>query len=437
MKISFYNLGCKVNFAETAQLQDNFRKSGFEIVDFDSESDIVFINTCTVTHKADADSRKIIRRAIRQNPGAFIAVGGCYAQLSSDLLKDIDGIDALFGADEKFRINELISDFSKRDVPEVFISDKDHAEFYPACSADSNLRMRAVLKIQDGCDYFCTYCAVPHARGRSRSMPFDQVIPFLHDIEQQDYKEVVLTGINLGDYRYEGKIFADVLNMINQEKLDLRIRISSLEPDLIDNKIIEIVANSINICPHFHIPLQSGSDEILKSMRRRYDTKYFKELIENINTNISGCGIGIDVIVGFPGETEAHFHETYNFLNDLQFSYLHVFSYSDRKVALASKMSNKVNDLVKKERTRMLLELSDMKTRAFIEKNIGTYKVVIPETYEKTKKQWHGWTENYIKTVFTADENLVINPYKVKLINLNKDNSTTVEKRSSFSEQSL
>jgi threonylcarbamoyladenosine tRNA methylthiotransferase MtaB len=312
MKISFYNLGCKVNFAETAQLQDDFRKLGFEIVDFESESDIVFINTCTVTHKADADSRKIIRRAIRQNPKAFIAVGGCYSQLASEHLKEIDGIDAVLGANEKFRINELISVFSKREAPEIFISEKDDAEFYPACSADSNLRMRAVLKIQDGCDYFCTYCAVPHARGRSRSIPFDHIIPFLHDIENQGYKEVVLTGINLGDYRYEGKEFADVLDLIDREELGLRIRISSLEPDLINDEIIDIVADSKSICPHFHIPLQSGSDSILKSMRRRYDTKYFMDLIDKINKRIPDCGIGIDVIVGFPGETEEHFNETYN-----------------------------------------------------------------------------------------------------------------------------
>jgi len=428
MKISFYNLGCKVNFAETAQLQENFRKLGFDIVDFGSESDIVLINTCTVTHKADADSRKIIRRAIRQNPQAFIAVGGCYAQLASELLKDIHGIDALFGANEKFKINELITDFSKRNNTEVFISEKPNAEFYPACSADSNLRMRAVLKLQDGCDYFCTYCAVPHARGKSRSMPFDQIIPYLNNIEDQGYKEVVLTGINLGDYEYNGKNFADVLHLINRETPGLRIRISSLEPDLINDEIIEAVAHSDFICPHFHIPLQSGSGEILKNMRRRYDDSFFKLLIDKINNNISYCGLGIDVIVGFPGETDVHFMETFNLLNDLQFSYLHVFSYSDRKVAAASKMPNKISAQVKKERTKQLLDLSDRKAKEFAEMNINLVRTIIPETYNNSDKIWTGWTENYIKTVFQGSKKLTIAPYSIKLLSINDDNSLTGER---------
>ncbi len=427
MKISFYNIGCKVNFAETAQLQDDFKCLGYEVVEFGEDSDIIFINTCTVTHKAAADSRKIIRRAIRQNPNAYIAIGGCYAQLDTDELSEIEGVDGIFGANEKFKIAKIVEDFSKQESPQIFTSEKSIAEFFPACSADSNLRMRAVLKLQDGCDYFCSYCAVPYARGRSRSMPFGDIAKYLHDIERQGYHEVVLTGINLGDYRYGNKKFADVLNLINSLSLKLRVRISSLEPDLITDEIISAVASSEKICPHFHIPLQSGSDSILKMMRRRYDTEYFRNLINKINSNIPDCGIGIDLIVGFPGESDNDFVEAYEYLSNLTFSYLHVFSYSDRKIAQASSYPNKVNSQAKKARTNRLLELSSHKSRDFAMQLIGRKGIVIPEIHNFKTKEWSGWTDNYVRCIFSGSKDIGIKPYQILLKSMNDEGTLVGE----------
>lgn len=416
MKISLYNIGCKVNFAETAQISENFSRLGYQVVDFGEKADIIFINTCTVTHKADADCRKVIRRAIRQNPDSFIAVGGCYAQLYPETIRNIDGVDAVLGTSEKFRIPELITDLGKQRSPLVFVSENNNKEFYPACSADSNIRMRAVLKLQDGCDYYCSYCAVPYARGRSRSMSFEEIIPALQKIEDQNYNEVVLTGINLGNYKAStGEGLSDVLKAIDSSGTKLRVRISSLEPNLIDDEIIDIVAESEKICSHFHIPLQSGSAEILRKMHRRYDPEFFQELIQKINIKIPNCGIGIDVIVGFPGETDHHFKETISLLEDLDFSYLHVFSYSDRRIAAASSFEGKVNAQTKKERTKELRILSSKKSREFDEKQFSHIKKTIPEIYNSKTCLWKGWTENYIQVHFPADKDLPAKEYKIEL----------------------
>lgn len=411
-----YNIGCKVNFAETAQISENFSKLGYEVVDFGEKADIVFINTCTVTHKADADCRKMIRRAIRQNPSSFIAVGGCYAQLYPETISKIEGVDAILGTSEKFRIPELITDPRKQESPLVFISGDNDREFNPACSADSNIRMRAVLKLQDGCDYFCSYCSVPYARGRSRSMPFEEIIPSLKSIEAQNYNEVVLTGINLGNYKApSGETFSDVLKAIDNSQTNLRVRISSLEPNLVNDDIIDIVAGSDNICSHFHIPLQSGSGEILKKMYRRYDPQYFRDLVRKINKRIPYCGIGIDVIVGFPGETDHHFKETTDLLEDLDFSYLHVFSYSDRKIAKASTFEGKVDPKTKKQRTMALRKLSDKKSHEFAERQLGYIKKTIPEIFVSKTGLWKGWTENYIQVYFPGEKYLPAKEYKIEL----------------------
>lgn len=423
MKVSFYNIGCKVNFADMSEIAGQFRDAGYEVVDFGEDCDIVLINTCTVTNNADADSRKLIRRASRKNPGAFIGVMGCYSQLKPGEVAKIIGVDAVFGTNEKFRILDLIREYKKKDNTDTFISNLDEEiPFHSSSSADNKSRTRITLKIQDGCDYFCTYCAVPHARGRSRSMDFKKLEEKFIEIDKKGRLEIILSGINLGEYKApSGEKFEDVIRLINSLDLKLRLRISSIEPNLLTDEIIQLTAKSRSVCNHFHIPLQSGSDDILKLMRRRYNTNKFRERLSKIKEIIPDCAIGIDIITGFPGETYEHFEETYKFLDSLPFSYLHVFSYSDRDIAEASKFPGKVPGNVIKERTKALRKLSDKKLCEFYSSQIGKIHTAIPENYNAEAKTFSAWTGNYVKIKFKASSEFERRPVKVKLLEMKTD----------------
>jgi threonylcarbamoyladenosine tRNA methylthiotransferase MtaB len=417
MKVSIFNLGCKLNFAEISQVQKQFENAGYDIVNFNDKADIVLINTCTVTHNADADSRKYIRRAIKNNPNAFIGVMGCYSQLKPDEVIAIEGVDAVLGTNNKFNITELIENFEKKEKPEVFIPDLEDVPFHFASSVDNESRTRTVLKIQDGCDYVCTYCTIPFARGKSRAMDFQKFKDKLIEISSSDFHEIVLTGINLGEYKAPtGENFTDVIKHITESGLNFRARISSIEPNLVKDEIIDLVKNSEKMCNHFHIPLQSGSPEILKLMKRRYKSSTFEDLVWKIKSEIPDCCIGADVIVGFPGESDIHFKETYNLLNSLPISYLHVFTYSDRDAAPSSTYTNQVNPHLRKERTILLRELSEKKRTVFINSQIGKTFTVIPETTKPKDDKIiiKGMTDNYIQTRIETDR-IITKPITVRL----------------------
>ncbi len=415
MKISFYNIGCKVNFAEMSELQEQFEKLGHTIIPFGEISDAVLINTCTVTREADADCRKVIRRAQRISPEAFIGVMGCYAQMRSDEISAIEGVDAIFGNEEKFHIPELIGDFKKRNQLGLYVGKLENIEFHGACSSDNYNRTRLVLKIQDGCDYVCTYCTIPAARGGSRSMNFDDLRNRLLELNNTAFYEIILSGINLGEYKAPtGENFTDVIRLIESLDLKLRFRISSIEPNLVKPDLLEIMTHSDKMCPHFHIPLQSGSPDILRLMKRRYKVDTFTNLVNNIKEKIPDCCIGVDVITGFPGETDSHFLETYNLLSSFPVSYLHVFTYSKRDGTAASEFPDEVPHQVKKERTHQLRLLSETKKKEFYLSQIGKTKTVIPEEYDESTGMWQGWTENYVRVSFPL--NLPKSLVKVKLV---------------------
>ncbi len=422
MKVSLHTLGCKVNYAETAQLISKFEELGYTVTDFGNESDIIIINTCSVTNNADIEARKIIRRAKRNSPNAFLGVIGCYAQLKPQEVAQIEGVDGVFGQREKFRIPTLIHNYLNQEKTQVNVSCIEELPFESAVTTDNELRTRAFLKLQDGCNYFCSFCTIPYARGRSRSIDFNLIPKQLQKVVDSGYKEVVISGINLGDYKSKsGENFTDIVKLISKLDLDLRVRISSIEPNLLNDEIIDIVANSDKFCNHFHIPLQSGSKEILRKMKRRYKPDYYENLIYKINEKIPNCGIGIDVIVGFPGETDKEFQETYDFLKNLPFSYLHVFTYSERDNTPASKYPNPVPISERKKRTNILRDLSSKKKEKFYKKQIEKELVVIPESYNKEKNEWKSWSENYVKVIFEADENIQKDFHKVLVVKSDKE----------------
>lgn len=417
MKISFHNIGCKVNYAETAAIASQFSAEGWDLVPFGEPADLVVINTCTVTKKADADSRKYIRRAVRDNPGAFVVVTGCGAQLRHEEIAAIEGVGAVLGNEEKFDIPQIIDGLERQTLPILVLSDMDSWAFHPASSAEDAMRTRVFLKVQDGCDYKCAFCTVPLARGRSRSMNPDKLLKLLNKLEGEGVREVILSGINLGEYRHGETDFTALLKHIvalADNVFRMRFRISSIEPNLISDEIISLVAGSELLCPHFHIPLQSGSDEILNLMRRRYHTGLFSEKIEKIMTLITDCCLGIDVITGFPGETDRHFQETFDFIDSLPASYLHVFTYSEREGTEAASMPGAVPERIRKERTIALRELSVNKLEQFYRSQAKTVRKVIPESYMRSKDLWTGWTENYVRAAFRLDEK-TREPLKVRL----------------------
>jgi len=413
-KVAFYTLGCKLNFAETATIARQFTEQGYEQVDFGEKADVYVVNSCTVTAQADKKCRSAIRRAIRMSPDAFVAVAGCYAQLQADEIKKIKGVDAILGSQEKFRMFELFSDFGKQDEAEILVGPSKKAEtFEPAFSTSG--RTRSFLKIQDGCDYFCSYCTIPYARGRSRSGSIEATVGRAREIAASGIREIVLTGVNIGEFgKKQGETFIDLIRELDMVDGIERYRISSIEPNLIDDDVIEFVAASKKFLPHFHIPLQSGSDKILKLMQRKYTTSLFAGRVDCIRKIMPLAGIGTDVIVGFPGETDADFEETYNFLSGLDLSYLHVFSFSTRKNTRAAAFEGMLDPAVIEQRSNRLHLLSERKRIAFVNRNTGRRADVLFESSE-ADGMMSGWTENYLKVVIPYNEQLIGEVREVKL----------------------
>ena len=415
--IHFINIGCKVNFAETSRLKKMFAELNFEITNSVSNAEIVLINTCTVTNQADSQSRQIIRKIRKNNPNAFIGVLGCYAQLKpSEILASTDA-NIIFGINEKFKIPSIIDELILENSRKNLVSKIDNSKFDFAFSSDSESRTRAFMKLQDGCDYCCSYCAVPAARGSSRSINFQEILPQILELEKSGYKEIVLSGINLSDYKSEnGENFLSLIKFISQLELDIRFRISSIEPQIIDENLVEIIAESSNICPHFHIPLQSGSDRILRLMTRRYNTSQFRKSIEIINNFLPNAFIGLDLISGFPSETVEDFEETKNFINSLKISALHCFTFSKRDGTVAAEMKNQIPKTVKKARTNEILEISNKKQKIFLEQNVGNILNFLPEKFFADEKKSYGHTENYLNVFVETDKKLENKFHKIKII---------------------
>lgn len=413
-KVSLYTLGCKLNFSETSSIARMFEEEGFARVEFNETPDVYVINTCSVTENADKKCKQLVKKALKVNPDAFIAIIGCYAQLKPEEIAQIKGVDMVLGASDKFKIVEHFTNTHKKEVAEIHSSKiKEVNEFIPSFSKGD--RTRSFLKVQDGCDYFCTFCTIPLARGKSRNNSVAETIKVAEDVAQTDVHEVVLTGVNIGDFGQgsDENFYQLVKELDKVEGID-RFRISSIEPNLLTNDIIEFVSNSNKFMPHFHIPLQSGSNKILSAMRRKYQSELYADRVKRIKELIPNCCIGVDVIVGFPGETDEDFMTTYNFLNELPVSYLHVFTYSERQNTTANKMSEVVPKNVRSERSKMLHILSDKKKRQFYAENMGaTYKVLFES--EEHDGFLHGFTENYVKVKIPYQKELENTIQLVKL----------------------
>lgn len=425
-KVAFYTLGCKLNFSETSTIARDFTKEGFERVEFSEPADMYVINTCSVTENADKKFKTIVKQAQKVNPEAFVAAVGCYAQLKPEELASVHGVDLVLGATEKFKITDYINDLTKNDFGEVHSCEIQDADFYVGSYAIGD-RTRAFLKVQDGCDYKCTYCTIPLARGISRSDSVANVLKNAAEISAKGIKEIVLTGVNIGDYgkgefgnKKHEHTFYDLVQALDTVKGIHRLRISSIEPNLLKNETIDFVANSNSFVPHFHIPLQSGSDTLLKLMKRRYLTNLYVDRITKIKATMPNACIGVDVIVGFPGETEELFLETYNFLVTLDISYLHVFTYSERENTEAALMPNVVPKNVRHKRSKMLRGLSVKKRRAFYESQIGQELTVLFEG-ENKEGYIHGFTENYVKVKTPWNPDLVNTLRAVTLTEIDED----------------
>lgn len=431
-KVAFYTLGCKLNFSETSTIARNFQDEGFDRVDFEEVADIYVINTCSVTDNADKQFKQVVRKAMKLNDKAFVAAVGCYAQLKPEELAAVDGVDLVLGATEKFKITDYINDLSKNDFGEVHSCEIADADFYVGSYSIGD-RTRAFLKVQDGCDYKCTYCTIPLARGISRSDALENVLKNAYEISQQNIKEIVLTGVNIGDYgkgefgnKKHEHTFLELVQALDAVDGIERLRISSIEPNLLKNETIEFVSKSRTFVPHFHIPLQSGSNDILKLMKRRYMREVYTERVSKIREFMPHACIGVDVIVGFPGETDEHFLETYHFLNDLDISYLHVFTYSERDNTEAALMTDVVPANVRAKRSKMLRGLSVKKRRAFYESQLGTSRTVLFEG-ENKEGYIHGFTENYVKVKTPWNPELVNTLHEINLTHIDEDGSVRME----------
>ncbi len=425
MKVAFHTLGCKLNFAETSTIRRVAEDKGYDIVPFENIADVYVINTCTVTEKTDKKCRNAIRRAIRMNPRGKVVVTGCFAELKPEEIEEIEGVSLIIGNNEKAKFAEYLSTINNNAPFENVYQDKPlKPEFFHAYSMGD--RTRSFLKVQDGCNYFCSYCTIPYARGRSRNAPVSELVNEANDIARNGILEIVLTGINIGDFGHStGENFYKLLQALEAVKKIKRYRISSIEPDLLSLEILKFVAGSEKLMPHFHIPLQSGSDTILKKMNRKYDTLLFQNKVKEILSLISGAGIGTDVIVGFPGEGEKEFRETFQFLQQLDIAYLHVFSYSERENTSSVKLADKVKEQVKNERSKILHDLSDYKKEVFYRNFIGSEKKVLFESKGKGNKM-QGFTENYIKVETPLQKKYFNNIIPVSLIDFDKDNMSLI-----------
>ena len=416
-RVAFHTLGCKLNFSESATIARDFDNKNYKRVDFDSPAEVYVINTCSVTENADKRLKGLVLKALQQNPKGFIAAIGCYAQLQPEAISNLDGVDLVLGATEKFNLIEYVNDLSKKEETEIHSCEIESANFYKSSYSTSD-RTRAFLKVQDGCDYKCTYCTIPQARGVSRSDTLVNVIANAKKIASSGLKEIVLTGVNIGDYgkgehgnKKHEHTFLELIHALDDVPLINRIRISSIEPNLLNDEIISFVAKSEHFVPHFHIPLQSGSDRILKSMRRRYLTPLYTQRVGAIKEQMPHACIGVDVIVGYPGETEEDFLTSYRFLADLDISYLHVFTYSERPNTEATTIKEVVPQAIRNKRSKMLRALSVKKRRAFYESQLGKSFTVLFEG-ENKKGYSTGFTENYVK---------VRTPWDPKLVNTLKE----------------
>jgi threonylcarbamoyladenosine tRNA methylthiotransferase MtaB len=428
-KVAFYTLGCKLNYSETSTISRKFEEKGYQKVEFTDQPDIFIINTCSVTENADKKCRKIVREARSISPNAYVAIIGCYAQLKPKEISEIPGVDAVLGAAEKFRLVELLDGFVRPETPTVYASEIDSVNTFNT-SYSLHDRTRTFLKVQDGCDYSCSFCTIPLARGSSRSDSISNLVKYAHEIAASGVKEIVLTGVNTGDFGLQQgerkERFIDLIKALDDVTGIERFRISSIEPNLLTDEIIEFVAKSKRFVPHFHIPLQSGANAILKLMRRRYQRELYVSRVEKIKSVMPSCCIGVDVIVGFPGETHEHFLETYQFLNELEISYLHVFTYSERENTLAITLSDIVPTKERNERSRMLHILSDKKRRAFYEKNLSKPFTVLFEN-DLEDGLMHGFTENYIRVAAKYDPLLINETKSVVLTSINSKGHVEVE----------
>lgn len=426
-KVAFYTLGCKLNFSETSTIARLFEEAGFAKVDFEDAPDVFVINTCSVTDNADKKCKQLVKKALKVNPDAFVTIVGCYAQLKPEEIGKIPGVDLVLGANEKFDILAYLEQTDKKEEAQVSYQNiKETKEFIPSFSYGD--RTRSFLKVQDGCDYFCTFCTIPLARGKSRNASIAETLVEANKIAQTEIKEVVLTGVNIGDFgQGEGENFFQLIQALDKVDGIDRYRISSIEPNLLSNEIIDFcLTDSQKFVPHFHIPLQVGNDRILKAMRRKYERSLYAERVAQIKSLRTDCCIGVDVIVGFPGETDEEFLDSYNFIQSLPISYIHVFTYSERANTSAPKLGEFVPMEKRKERSKMLHILSDKKKRAFYEENVGTERTVLFEA-EEEEGMMYGFTENYVKVKTPFQAELVNNFRKIRLTNIDRDGIMKIE----------
>lgn len=424
-KAVYYTLGCKLNFSETSTIGKILKEAGVRTARKGEVADICIVNTCSVTEVADKKCRQAIHRLSKENPGAFIVVTGCYAQLKPGQVADIEGVDLVLGAEQKGDLIKYLGDMQKREHGEaVTTASKDIRKFSPSCERGD--RTRYFLKVQDGCDYFCSYCTIPFARGRSRNGSIADIVKQAEEVVAEGGKEIVITGVNTGDFgKSTGENFFDLVKALDEVEGIERYRISSIEPNLLTDEIIEFVSKSKRFMPHFHIPLQSGCDEVLKLMRRRYDTALFAEKIQKIKSLMPDAFIGVDVIVGTRGETEEYFEKAYQFIKGLDVTQLHVFSYSERPGTQALKIDHVVSPDEKHERSQRLLAISDEKTKAFYRKHIGREMKVLME-HSKEGVPMHGFTDNYIRVEIKRDNELDNRIITVRFECFNEDETSLV-----------
>ena len=419
-KAAFYTLGCKLNFSETSTIGRQLTDIGFSKTDFDSPADLYVINTCSVTENANRECRRIIRKAKKNSPNSFVVVTGCFAQLKPKEITAIEGVDMVLGANEKFNLPKLLTDLNKPKKAEIHGCEIDNLDYFTSYSL--NDRTRSFLKIQDGCDYPCTYCTIPLARGKSRCDSIENIIKSAEDIASKGIQEIVITGVNIGEFKdkHNSKGFGSLMKELETVRGINRYRISSIEPNLITDEVIDLVKKSDKFMPHFHIPLQSGSDIILGKMKRRYQTKLYSNKLEKIAAEVKDVCIGADVIVGFPGETDEEFDKTIHFIKELPISYLHVFSYSERENTLAIELENKVAEKTKAERNKQLRILSEKLQRSFYQKYLNTEHTALLEQ-ENHEGMLYGFTDNYIKVKVPFNEKICRTKQQIKLLEIDSD----------------
>jgi threonylcarbamoyladenosine tRNA methylthiotransferase MtaB len=421
-KVAFQTLGCKLNYSETSTIGSQFIKRNYVIVDFKEKADVYVLNTCSVTESAERECRQIIRRALRQNPQAYVIVTGCYAQLRPNEITQIEGVDAVLGSSEKFKLFSILENFEKQDLACVFVNPIEEAyDFGAAHSTDADNRTRAFLKIQDGCDFSCAFCTIPLARGSSRSLEVEKTVGQFKALVDKGYMEIVLTGVNVGDYgkNINSSLYELVSHLIMIDG-KYRIRISSVEPNLLNDDLLKLISDSEKLCKHLHIPLQSGSPKILKAMQRRYTADYYREIIFKAKEMINDLSIGVDVIVGFPGESEEDFIQTHNFLRDIPISYLHVFTYSERPDTSAASLPASVDVTERKRRNNILRILGDKKKKLFYSEMKGTLQEVLFEN-SNYNGLMHGFTSNYIRVKTDYNKLLTNEINKIRLTQIEGD----------------